>query len=75
MSGTVPDTAPQKGNVSTPAAVTGTASAAGIVLVWGLQQFKIEVPPEVALAILALVSPVIHWAVVKLNPPYPGEKP
>lgn len=39
----------------------GTAGAAALVLVWILGSFGVEVPPEVAAALTALIATAAGW--------------
>lgn len=57
---------------TTQATSTGAnamTSAAGIVLVWLLSLWKIDVPAQVALAIVTLIAPFVHYGYVWLTMP------
>lgn len=47
-------------NLSTAHASAGGAGAIGVIAVWLLSTFHVQVPPEVAVAMTALLTPLIH---------------
>ena len=53
----------------TAAAASGAAAAIVTIVVWILGMFHLEVPPEVAAALMVLVSAGIHLGGVKLITP------
>jgi hypothetical protein len=57
----------QRGAVATGAASSGVAGAAVVILTWGLGLLHVQVPAEVAAALLVVLSPALHVAVVKLG--------
>jgi hypothetical protein len=57
----------QRGAVATGAASSGMAGAAVVILTWALGLLHIEVPAEVAAALLVVLSPALHFAVVQLG--------
>jgi hypothetical protein len=57
----------QRGAVATSAASSGVAGAAVVILTWGLGLLHVQVPAEVAAALLVVLSPALHVAVVKLG--------
>lgn len=58
---------------ATAGAVGGATSAAAVVLIWALGLLKLPVPPEVAVSIVALVTPVVHYVVVRMNSTLPSD--
>jgi hypothetical protein len=58
---------PQSNPVAAGAAAGGSSASLAIVLVWLLGQFHIAMPTEVALALAAMVLPVLHVAILKLG--------
>ena len=44
-------------------AAAGVASPAAVVLVWILGEYDVVLPPEVAAAIVALLTALAYWAV------------
>jgi hypothetical protein len=52
---------------STSGMASGLTGSAGVVFVWLLSLRGITVPPDVALAVAALVAPVVHYAFVRLT--------
>ena len=57
----------QRGAVATGAASSGMAGAAVVILTWALGLLHIQVPAEVAAALLVVISPALHFAVVRLG--------
>jgi uncharacterized membrane-anchored protein len=58
----------QSTSQSTSASASGIAGAAGVVLIWILVAFfKVSVPSDVAVAIVALLTPIIHYIIVRLT--------
>lgn len=49
------------GNVQATAAVGGAAAAAAIVIVQTAALFHVTISAEYAVAVVALISPLIHW--------------
>jgi len=52
---------------STSASATGITGAAAVVLIWILTMFKISVPSDVAVAISALIAPIVHYVLVRMT--------
>jgi len=57
----------QRGAVATGAASSGVAGATVVILTWALGLLHVEVPAEVAAALLVVLSPALHFAVVRLG--------
>jgi hypothetical protein len=52
---------------ATAAGAGGVAGALGIIVVWALSLGHVEVPPEVALAFSVVLTPLVHWAGLRLG--------
>lgn len=57
----------QRAAVTTTGAAAGSTAGGGIVLVWLLSQFHIDMPSEVALALVAMASPLVHFVAMKIG--------
>ncbi len=57
----------QRGAVATGAASSGVAGAVVVILTWTLGLLHVEVPAEVAAALLVVLSPVLHFSLVRLG--------
>jgi hypothetical protein len=57
----------QRGAVATGAASSGMAGAVVVILTWALGLVHVEVPAEVAAALLVVVSPVLHFSLMRLG--------
>ena len=57
----------QKTSIGTASASTGAAGAAVVVLVWVLGLFKVQLPGDVAAAIVMILSPLVHFAAMKIG--------
>jgi hypothetical protein len=44
-------------------AAAGVTSPAAVVLVWILGEYGVELPPEVAAAVVSLLTALAYWAV------------
>ena len=55
------------GAVGQTASMTGYAGAAIVLLTWAASQFHLTVPPEVSAALVMLLTPVVHFAALKLG--------
>jgi len=54
---------------ATAAGAGGVAGALGIITVWILSLFHLPVPPEVALAFSVVLTPLVHWAALRMGMP------
>jgi hypothetical protein len=57
----------QRGAVATGAASSGVAGATVVIVTWLLGLAHVQVPAEVAGAFLVVLTPVLHFAVVRLG--------
>jgi hypothetical protein len=57
----------QRGAVATGAASSGVAGATVVILTWTLGLLHVQVPAEVAAALLVVLSPVLHFSLVRLG--------
>ncbi len=57
----------QRGAVATGAASSGVAGALAVIVTWALGLEHIAVPAEVAAAFLVVLTPLLHYAVVRLG--------
>ncbi len=57
----------QRGAVATGAASSGVAGAAVVILTWVLGLLHVEVPAEVAAALLVVLAPLLHLSLVRLG--------
>lgn len=57
----------QHGAIATGAASSGMAGATVVILTWALGLLHVEVPAEVAAALLVVLSPALHFAVMSLR--------
>ena len=58
---------PKYSAVATGTASGGVSSAVAVLLIWLLSLAHVEVPAEVAAAFLAVLTPLVHLAVVRLG--------
>lgn len=61
--------------LSTSAASGGVAGAGVVVLTWVLQLLHVQLPPDVAAAMMVLAAPVVHYLVAREKPTAPEAKP
>lgn len=57
--------------VQTTVATGGSIAIAAAVLSWGLGQMHISIPADVAVDMVALAAPVVHWAALRYGTPDP----
>jgi hypothetical protein len=57
----------QRGAVATGAAASGVAGATVVIVTWLLGLAHVEVPAEVAAALLVVLTPLLHFSVVRLG--------